>query len=110
VAVPLETASQRLTTIVSGENNPYDSRPLIWAEAQRLIWERPVLGWGPGILQRADGLTAIQAVGEPAGSCAQRGAHPGGRVRHHRRAGRLRAGWLGRCAPAEGAATLCSGA
>jgi O-antigen ligase len=48
VAVPLETASQRLTTIVSGENNPYDSRPLIWAEAQRLIWEQPVFGWGPG--------------------------------------------------------------
>lgn len=36
---------------VGGAVNPDDERPLIWQEALRLFFERPVLGWGPGAFE-----------------------------------------------------------
>ena len=38
----------RLSSLVGGSTNPYDERPLIWAEAWRQASERPVVGHGPG--------------------------------------------------------------
>lgn len=38
----------RMGTLAGGESNPYDVRPLTWAEALRQFSESPILGHGPG--------------------------------------------------------------
>lgn len=42
------SVATRLATISQPSGNPYDERPLIWAEALRQIQERPLTGQGPG--------------------------------------------------------------
>ncbi len=46
--LPLDAVRDRVETISSGAENPYDFRVFAWREASRLFWERPMLGWGPG--------------------------------------------------------------
>lgn len=43
----VEIVGERLKSI-TGERNPYDDRPTIWAEAMREIQDDPVTGQGPG--------------------------------------------------------------
>lgn len=38
----------RLSSILSGEANPYDLRPQAWVEGLTLFWRYPILGAGPG--------------------------------------------------------------
>lgn len=45
---PLGQIVSRLATLGEATSNPYDQRPLIWAEGLRLVGEAPVLGHGPG--------------------------------------------------------------
>ncbi|ANH40151.1 O-Antigen ligase [Nocardioides dokdonensis FR1436] len=45
---PLGQVLSRLATLGEATSNPYDQRPLIWAEGLRLVAEAPVLGHGPG--------------------------------------------------------------
>lgn len=56
----------RVTSIVTGNKNPYDERPAIWSAAGALIAERPLSGSGPGSFPvasaHAPGLT-----GDPGG-------------------------------------------
>jgi O-antigen ligase len=50
VRFPLQSFLQRLESLGSS-TNPDDVRLQAWREAFRLIWERPVIGWGPGSFQ-----------------------------------------------------------
>ena len=43
----VQVVGERIKSI-TGERNPYDNRPAIWAEAIRLTNEKPLLGHGPG--------------------------------------------------------------
>lgn len=52
----LQIAGDRVATIVTGNENPYDERPAIYAEAQRQIRERPLFGSGPGSFPIASGV------------------------------------------------------
>lgn len=45
---PLAEVVARIASVSESTSNPYDQRPLIWAEAARLYAEAPVLGHGPG--------------------------------------------------------------
>lgn len=45
---PLADVVARVASVSESTSNPYDQRPLIWAEAARLYAEAPVLGHGPG--------------------------------------------------------------
>ncbi len=47
VRFPLQSFVQRLASL-GGSANPDDVRVQAWHEAFRLIWERPLIGWGPG--------------------------------------------------------------
>ncbi len=44
----VQVVTQRLGSLTTSHQNPYDDRPRIWREALREISERPVLGEGPG--------------------------------------------------------------
>lgn len=50
IKFPLQSFLQRLESLGSSAN-PDDVRLQAWREAFRLIWERPVIGWGPGSFQ-----------------------------------------------------------
>jgi putative inorganic carbon (hco3(-)) transporter len=50
VRFPLQSFLQRLESLGSS-TNPDDVRVQAWREAFRLVWERPVIGWGPGSFQ-----------------------------------------------------------
>jgi putative inorganic carbon (HCO3(-)) transporter len=43
----VQQAGQRMSTLASGNDNPYDERPEIWKEAYKEITERPLTGFGP---------------------------------------------------------------
>lgn len=46
-APEVQVVRERLGTVGSAIDSPYDDRPSIWAEAVREIGERPLLGFGP---------------------------------------------------------------
>ncbi len=46
-APEIQVVRERLGTVGSAIDSPYDDRPSIWAEAIREIGERPLLGFGP---------------------------------------------------------------
>ncbi len=52
-APQVTVVTDRLASLAGGEQNPYDDRPRIWAEAFREIGERPLLGQGPGTFPAA---------------------------------------------------------
>lgn len=45
---PLGQVVDRVASVGEATANPYDQRPLIWAEGLRLVAEAPLLGHGPG--------------------------------------------------------------
>lgn len=45
---PLGQVLDRVASLGEAGANPYDQRPLIWAEGLRLVAEAPLLGHGPG--------------------------------------------------------------
>ncbi len=45
---PLGQVLDRVASVGEAGANPYDQRPLIWAEGLRLVAEAPLLGHGPG--------------------------------------------------------------
>ncbi|WP_432546901.1 O-antigen ligase family protein [Kineococcus sp. SYSU DK004] len=55
----------RVSSLSAPADNPYDERPAIYAEARRLVEERPVTGYGPGTFPYAsEGATAIGTAGQ----------------------------------------------
>ena len=64
--VPVAAAVARLDSLFSGTANPYDFRPVIWSEAWRLGWERPLLGWGPGSFRQLSADDSSPLWGWPA--------------------------------------------
>ena len=52
LSLPTSAISDRLGSVLGSSVNPYDVRPIIWQEAIDFIWQRPVLGWGPGTFEQ----------------------------------------------------------
>nr|WP_246305817.1 O-antigen ligase family protein [Nocardioides marinisabuli] len=61
---PLGQVVDRVASVGQATSNPYDQRPLIWAEGLRLVAEAPLLGHGPGgyYLEAAGGALRAGAV------------------------------------------------
>ncbi|GAB2451819.1 hypothetical protein GCM10027062_35800 [Nocardioides hungaricus] len=57
---PLAEVAARIASVTGSTSNPYDQRPLIWAEAARLYAEAPVLGHGPGGFAAAAASDALR--------------------------------------------------
>lgn len=50
--------AQRVSSVVAGEDNPYDERPEVYADAARQFADSPLVGQGPGAFSHvARGLT-----------------------------------------------------
>ncbi|MEV7430522.1 O-antigen ligase family protein [Nocardioides sp. NPDC092400] len=57
---PVAEVGVRVASLAESTENPYDQRPLIWAEALRLVAESPLLGHGPGGFTAAAGSDALR--------------------------------------------------